>query len=429
MNVTEIREAGSSNVLQWAMKNGAEIWNEHNMPLHAFINDETFYLVTLSDLNFFQLFRLTQTYRDKLRILEEKPAAVPSKKELEEWFPGEYMTATGEHIKLSEAADLSINTFLNLAKQMMSDTDIISPSAVRLFLPMIARRFDVQIPLSFLDVLLFMSKEERQQVFTSDYPNTFKSLLGDSVSQLKINILLECVKSIHIVRYGEEYEKYLKIIKYAPLKTYSVKENLYAFGLLDMFKQDNVNRSEVKAALFKADKNKLSDTMRRLSNMNSDLKMNFVIQIPIQYMQILLNTYDNHTIPIDYESSMQNIVANGLVYDGFKTYDEVVSPEEENEDGRKEFINQVEAYRVRITEANQVLLNTINAMLSADITDPIDDVFAFSLLPGIYKCNAVCTINEKHIDALSMDASMLGTMFTEIKSVINGVRNDLTKQK
>ena len=147
MNVTEIREAGSSNVLQWAMKNGAEIWNEHNMPLHAFINDETFYLVTLSDLNFFQLFRLTQTYRDKLRILEEKPAAVPSKKELEEWFPGEYMTATGEHIKLSEAAELSINTFLNLAKQMMSDTDIISPSAVRLFLPMIARRFDVQIPL------------------------------------------------------------------------------------------------------------------------------------------------------------------------------------------------------------------------------------------------------------------------------------------
>ena len=175
--------------------------------------------------------------------------------------------------------------------------------------------------------------------------------------------------------------------------------------------------------------------MRMLNKTAADLKLNFTIQLPIQYMQILLNYYDNHIIPVSYESSIKNIIANGLVYDNFKTYayEPDLQGNEESDPKEEEFNNQVEAYRVRITEANQVLLNTINAMLTHNSTTkdiPISKESIFSLLPSVYRANAVITVNSSYIDALCKDNdSVIGTMFSEMKGIIKGVNEEISKQK
>lgn len=432
MKLTGIKEAGSSNILHWALKNDAVLTKEQE--LLSFINDETFYLITLSDVNFFELFRLTQLYRNKLRILNEKQAIVPSAEELT-IFNEEYHTPSGDTINLAEAAETSIRTFMNLAAQMMGDNDIISSSAVRLFIPMIARRFDVQIPMAFYDFFQFMDDDEKHEVFSVDYPNTINTIIENPVSGMKINFLTEVVRSLELVNPSDKYEKYLELIKYAPMKSYAHQENLYKFGLLEMFKENPIARSEVKAVLFKSTKESLSNAMRMLNKTAADLKLNFTIQLPMQYMQILLNYYDNHIIPVSYESSIKNIIANGLVYDNFKTY--AYEPElqgnEESDPKEEEFNNQVEAYRVRITEANQVLLNTINAMLTHNSTAkdiPISKESIFSLLPSVYRANAVITVNSSYIDALCKDNdSIIGTMFGEMKGIIKGVNEEISKQK
>lgn len=429
MQVTAIKESGCSNTLRWALKNGARVWEDD--ALCAFISDETFYLITISDINFFELFRLTQIYRDKLRILQEHPASVPNKEELE-IFSGEYITPTGDNVNVAEAVELCITTFMNLATQMRGDDDIISSSAVRLFIPMIARRFDIQIPLSFYDFMCFMSEEEREKVFTTEYPNTINDILEDRISRLKINIMTEFVKSIKVLSYSERYEKYLNLIKYAPLKAYTSQDNLYKFGLLEMFKMDNIRRSEVKAVLFKSDKKTLSSAINSIAKLSTDLKLKFVIQLPIQYMQMLLNYYDAHILPVEYESSMHNIVSNGLVYENFKTFSGNTLSEESSEEEEKTFNNQIEAYRVRITEANQILLNTINMLLSKkdDEDSSMSSEEIFALLPAIYKTNAVLTINARYINALSKDNdNLLGAMFTEIRETVNDVANDIQRKK
>ena len=146
MRIIDIKESGASNTLMWALSNGANI--KEDVPLTSLINDETFYLVTLSDVNFFELFRLTQMYRDKLRIVSEVTAAIPSPKALKDAFPGEYQKDGDEAIALSEVAEHVINTFINLTAQMSNDDDIIHQGAIRMFLPMIARKFNVQIPVA-----------------------------------------------------------------------------------------------------------------------------------------------------------------------------------------------------------------------------------------------------------------------------------------
>jgi len=86
MKITGIKEAGCNNTLLWALKNKATIFGDE--PLCSLINDELFYIVTFSDVNLFELFRLTQIYREKLKIVRENQAEIPSREILAEMFPG-----------------------------------------------------------------------------------------------------------------------------------------------------------------------------------------------------------------------------------------------------------------------------------------------------------------------------------------------------
>ena len=80
MKITSITESGSNNTLLWAISNGADI--KSDIPLQSIINDELFFLVRLEDVNMFELFRLTQHFRNKLRIINEHMAAIPDDSDL-----------------------------------------------------------------------------------------------------------------------------------------------------------------------------------------------------------------------------------------------------------------------------------------------------------------------------------------------------------
>ena len=104
MKITSITESGSNNTLLWAISNGADI--KSDIPLQSIINDELFFLVRLEDVNMFELFRLTQHFRNKLRIINEHMAAIPDDSDLINRFPGSFTDPENPdvHLPLIDAA-------------------------------------------------------------------------------------------------------------------------------------------------------------------------------------------------------------------------------------------------------------------------------------------------------------------------------------
>lgn len=426
MKILDIKESGASNTLLWAISNGANV-NE-DMQLVSLINDETFFLVTLGDINFFELFRLTQMYRDKLRIVNEKVAAVPTMETLKELFPGEYQSEN-ETLSLSDVAEQVITNFINLTSQMNTDNDIIHPGAVRLFLPMLTRKFDIQIPLSFIDVFDSMNDEEKSKLFTQDYPGTLKEIIEADVHGVKTVLSMGIVKGTQILKYDPRYDQYVKLIKYAPIKSYPQPSKLYKFGLTGFFKKDNISRGEVRCNFFKSNQVVVSNTLTRLARMSTPLELDFAIQLPIQYMQLLENSFGRDVLTIEYESSMSSIIDGGLSYFDFKTSE--YSADSENKEDQEKLEahnNSIEAYTVRITEANQILLNTIPIMTQSPTDVDITSVFA--MLPSIYTAKAVITVNTDNIKKfMSHSDPLLAEMFEEMNSIANNVAEDIRKMR
>ena len=426
MQITDIKESGSNNILLWAISNGANI--KEDVPLSSLIHDELFYSVTLSDVNFFELFRLTQVYRDKLRIINEKQAELPLNQQMKIIFPGSMESENEEPgLPLMELAAHSILLFLNMTSQMTSDDDIIHPGAIRLFLPMITRKFDIQIPVSFMDFIESMSPEECQRVFTHEYPKTISEIISSDIHGFKNVVGIGFVKTTNILRYDKQYDKYLKAIKYAPLKSYQ-EQKLYKLVLLGFFKRDNIARTELRCSLFKTNTENIQGTLKRMSRLTTPLELDVMIQLPIQYMQLLENSFSREVLPMNYQSSMSSILDNGLIYEDFKTSEYNEESEDENEQEKyQEYTNKIEAYRTRITEANETLLKAIPMLLD---NQDVDVTSVFSMLPSIYKTNAMITVNMEYMPKfLSHSDSLIVELFQEISDMASSVVDDLRKIK
>ena len=429
LNIIDIKESGANNTLLWALSNGANI--KEDVPLTSLINDETFYLVTLSGVNFFELFRLTQMYRDKLRIVSENVSALPSNKELKDTFPGEYRDGD-DALDLADVADNVISNFMNLAAQMGTDDDIIQPGAARLFIPMIARKFDIQIPLSFIDLIDMMSTDEASKLFTTDYPGTLKEIIENKVHGVQINLSMGFVKATQILKYDERYDKYLKLTKYAPIKSYKYQDRLIKFAMLGFAKKDNITRGEIRSTLFKANPEVIINNMKRISKLSTPLEVDFAVELPIQYMQILENSFGNDMLAIQYESSMSTIIDAGLVYEDFITTTYPTTDEdnlgEEEQNKIIEAGNAIETYRVRITGANQLLLNTIPTLIQSN--SDVDVTSVFSMLPSIYMAKAVIRVNMDNIHKyVSHYDSEISHMFHEMQISINKLIEDINNTK
>lgn len=427
MKIVSIKESGCNNTLMWALKNDANIYDDK--ALCSIINDELFYLVTFSKVNMFELFRLTQVYRDKLKILEEKIAEVPDRNVLNNLFPGTYKTKDDNGEKegpLLEIAEHAIQMFMNLALQMCSDNDIISQGGTRLFLPMIARSFDIQIPISFIDIISFFKDgEEAAKVFNKSYPSTINDILESENSYLKMNLELGFVKMTSINKYDERYEKYLAITKYAPLKK-AITDKLYKFALTGFTKYDNVTHGERRCNLFHADKETTAKTMKSMARLKTPLKVEFIVQLPIQLMQIIENIFSSEEIGIIYESSMANIIDGDIRFDDFNMPGwDTESEDPELVEKTKVYNEQISAYQQRIREANETTLAAITTLLENE-TDSVSS--AFAMLPSIYTTKALFMLNTEYADKyVNIADPNLSDMFTEMMDMAASIDEDIQK--
>lgn len=431
MKVTNIKESGSHNTLLWALQKNAQVYGD--IPLCSIINNELFYLVTFSDVNFFELFRLTQQYREKVRIIEEKVVCIPPRSELAQYFPGSFED-NGKKVPNLEMAEYAMQQFVNLALQMNADSDIIRPSASRLFIPMLARKFDVQIPVSFFDVVSSIkNEEEAAKLFNDKYPeNLNEQVLENSENGILMCLEMMFVKSTSILKYNETFDKYLTKMKYYPLK--SVKtEKLYKYALVGFFKYDNISRGEVRVNLLQPDEAKLGEQLKTIGILETPMKIEFMIQLPIQYMMMLENYFSPEELFITYESSMARIIDESIDYKDFVSPEwDTDQPDNLNEEQTaiiNEYNNATSAYHQRIDESNTNTLNVINMLLTQKDVD-IDVTSAFSMLPAIYATKAMIVLNLEYAEKyVNIYDPLLAEMFQDMLSMAERITEDVHNAK
>jgi hypothetical protein len=146
-------------------------------------------------------------------------------------------------------------------------------------------------------------------------------------------------------------------------------------------------------------------------------------------MQLLENSFSREALVISYESSMSSIIDGGLIYDDFKTSEYAADTENPEEQEKLETRNNaIEAYRVRITEANQILLNTIPILVKSE--NDVDVTSVFAMLPSLYTAKAVVTINTESMQKyIGHNDPVLSAMFQEMYDIANSVSEDIRKMK
>lgn len=432
MQITSIKESGTNSTLLWAINNGGN--PKFDDQLTAIVNDELFYLVTISDVNFLELYKLTQMYREKLRIISEYQAAIPNRKSLITSFNGNFQPKEDDpetQAPLYQIIEPALDGFMNLVAQMESDDDIISPSARRLFIPMLCRKFDVQIPVGFYDFVTSMSEDEATQLFTSEYPGNIQSQIVDAEYHgVKTILSVAFVKATTFGNINTRYTQYVKMIKYAPLKKVE-STKLYKFGLLGFHKYDNITRGEVRVTFspIAPAKDNLVNSLRRLGQLSTPLFIDFAVSIPIQYMQMIMNTYTREELNIQYESPMSVIIDGGLTFDDFITPNINPDTEDPNEiEELEKFNNEVSAYKQRLHDANQLMMKVMAILLENE--GDIDTTGAFALTPSIYNVKAVISINPaKANEYANFHDLVIREMFENMLGMASHITADINKVK
>lgn len=423
MKVTEIKESGSNNVLMWALRNDADI--KSDVPLINIIDDEIHYIVTLSGVNMFELFRLTQVFRDQLRIVDQHQAGTPDINYLSTQFPGMFVD-DDKQAPMAEVAEHVIQNFINIVLQMNSDNDIITPGVASMYLPMISQTYDVQIPVGFANIInAFPSDTSAKKIFNKEYPNTLATAVEDQSSDLVHIILMLFVRLTNIHQVNQRLEKYADYIKFGPMDKIN-GDKLCKVYMLGFSKYNKVSRDTIKCSLFNMTQEYITDQLIRLGKTDSPLEFEFAVQMPISVMQILLNRFKPGMLKISYEASMSTILSSGLVFNDFVAPEMTPMEDGSDNDVVAEHNESISAYRARLTEANQLAINAINLMTKDDQSDISS---AFAMLPGMYMTRAVIKFNENDVPEilkLVNSVTVLDDMFQTMMNMMNGVRNDIS---
>ena len=425
MRIVDVKESGSNNVLRWAIRNKIGMFDENgdpNIPLINVINDETFYLVTIANVTLYELFRLTQLYRNKLRIVDYEVPAVPSEEFLRNRFHGDVGV---------ETALAAINRFTSIATQMISDNDIIHESGIQLIHPMITRLYEVQIPMAFADAVTVMSPRECSKLFTIEYPNTLDSILAEpkdnEIPHGFTKLMLKVVQSTNNIKYDEGYEALIRETKYFALNP--PPGQVYDVRLIGFSKYDPITKGEIKCNLFKADKETTAAAIKKMSKISSQspLELEFAIQLPIGIMQVLEHSYFPEDLRIAYRSSINNILDNGMVFEDFKTLDvdhSISMNEDGYEDRVKERDNAISAYKVRLADANHQMLQSMAALIQDGESHPSS---ISSLLPAGYRANAVVTLAYNDLPRFREHVNpMLEEVFTTMQKFGDSIYRNIS---
>lgn len=425
MKITNIKECGSNNILRWAISKGANIKDE--IMLNSFINNDLCYLVTIADLNFLEVFRLTQEYRDKLRIIESKTAELPATEKLLESFPGSIVTnpeQPDQSVQVTDIVEHAATMFINLVLQMETDNDIIQSSTPPLFIPMIASTYTVQIPISFMDMVGSISVDEANRLFNLDYPKTINDIIEANIHGFKHAVMCEMVKRTSVFSYNDKYEKYMSILKFSPLRKIAT-DKLYKTALTGFFRYDPVSRGEVRCELFNSSQESVKNSLKNMSWLKTPLYIEFAVQLPLYYMQILANSLPENELSITYQSSINDIVKSGLVFNDFISQEFYkIENGTDPENNIESYNNEISAYKVRITEANSITLKAINDILGSDADVSTTSVYA--LLPSIYTTKAIITVSADKVQSLVNHSDpLIAEMFETMAESISGVVSDI----
>lgn len=417
MKLESIKQAGSPNLLKWAIDNKADFLSFKSIV--DMIGNESFYLVTISDVNFFEVFRLVQVYREKLRIIERKPAYIPSTEEMKKYFPGEVSTPDkSESMELAEMAKLTAETFMNIALQMNADDDIISSNVTQLYSSMISLKYIVQFPISFQDFIsAFKNSDELNEVFNEKYPDTLNTIFESKVGQnIKMLLQILFVRNTSIIKYDTKTEQLLEAVKYSPLQKIKFGNKLYRYALSSFYKYDNISRSEVRCTIFKADKATMAKTMEHMKKLPTPIKVSFVIQIPIYYMMMIENSFSKAELSVSYESSMSSIIAENIRISDFIT-NERIDPNSEDVVERE---NAISAYKSRIEEANASLLSLVSILIAPEHECDITNTFA--LLPAAYTAKAIITVDSTYEEKYTHHFDpVVSSLFKELMTIANSI--------
>lgn len=430
ITVKSIREGGANNILKWAIANGADIRNEPE--IQQLINEETYYSLTLENVNFLELFRLSQALRNKIRIVDEHKASILTRRESTEAFPGELIVNEGEEnqatIEYYQKAEEAVEKLLNVAVSMNSDDDIIQPSAARLYLPMISRKFDVQVPITFNELLKAIPADVSTGViFNQEYPNTLNLFFDDErFSLAKTMLLLGIVPILGIIRYSKKLNTAINITKFDGLKKIK-SESLIKFKMTGFKVLDNISRNEIRCDMFKATKEYLVNCMKRVSRVSNPLKVEFAVQMPIQYMCDLCKLFGEEDLQINFHSSMSDIISAGIPSYNFKSF-ELEEGDTDYDIKLEEYNNAISEYNTRIADAITTTTETIGMLMNSNA----DDIAVFSLLPSIYMTRAIITVNVEKFDDVYLSSgysSELIDMFSSMREQCNSLVNEISKNK
>lgn len=423
MKVTEIKESGSNNVLMWALHNNADI--KSDIPLINIIDDEMHYIVTLSGVNMLELFRLTQAFRNDLRIVDQHHAGVPDVKLLSTQFPGMFVDGD-KQAPMSEVAEHVIQNFVNIVLQMSSDNDIITPGTAAMYLPMISQTYDVQIPVNFSYIInAFQSDKSATKIFNKEYPNTLSAAIEDPSSDLVHIIMVLFVRLTNIHQVNQRLEKYADYIKFGPLDKLD-GDKLTKVYMLSFSKYNPVSRDTVKCSLFNITQDYITSQLTSLGKINSQLEFEFAVQMPICVMQTLQNRFKPDMLKISYEASMSTILGSGLLFNDFVAPEMTPMEDGSDNDVASEHNEAISAYRARLTEANQLVVNAIDMMIK---DDQCDITSAFAMLPGMYMTRAVIKFKENDVPTILKSVNsiaVLDDMFQTMMSMMDGVRSDIS---
>lgn len=410
MQIINIKESSRSNILRWSIANNVDI--RHNRPIMSLVNDELFYLVTIDGINFYELFRLTQKYRNKIKVVKLSNIE-PSVEDLQERF---------RTIPVDQIVDL-LNHMIGLTNQMNHDIDIIESGSARLFLPMITNSYAVQIPFSFADFIESINDDEAFNIFNQQYPDTLNSILNDNEFHiLKSQVLKSIAIDTLSIKYDDRYENLLNVTKYSFLNKHKDDESLFKHALIGFHKYDNVNRSITNVSLFKGDKNYIGNTINTIKRIRTPLIFDFVIQLPIMHMQMLESSFYPEDISISYRSSITNIIDNGIVFHNFTLG-------EQQEDGSYANSTKIDAYKLRISEMERKLMNIVSELFK-DISavNGNHPTSIVALLPSIYLTNAVVSIDENVLSGLSHTDFTLSSLFDSMRVTGNKILLDINKK-
>jgi len=425
MIIKSIDIAGATNTLRYAISKGIPIFN--NQAIVNLIESEMYFMVTYADVTMLETFLFAQKYRDNMWILKSDQPEMPDDDELSVVFTGEVMSDDKQSkVKTFELAKTAIDQFLSIYKQMLSDFDIIQPGVAIEFAPMISRRYEIRIPVPFSLVLgTFQDEDSFKEFFSILNTNGNNEIVTSSKYSGLMNTLSTLfVRNTSIPIYDKAFVALVNAIKYGSLNRVQ-SDKLYRYKLIGVNKRNREKSEDYFSSMFNTTKDELQANVNNMTRFAGVPRANFAVELPVQNMLKLLNSFSSEELPVNFMSSMKqmvdmieyllNNIQNGIVNPSL----DLSNPEAP---ALVEVKNRVDAYITRINEATGIMLTAIQKMI--ELPDQKCDVTSiFALLPSIVLTRAVIEVSDENIGKLMyrQDDPVNIAMFNDISLIIESI--------